>query len=280
MATKKPAAKKATSMVKWDEKFAKYAKAGVTQLANIGGGGMSIKFGRGAISIGEQPVKGGVLECVIVGMCALNRFNSSAWDPNNPLPPDCYAFALVADDPEMKPHPAAPDKQSEDCASCENNVFGSATVGAGKACANTLRLGILTSKDAEDADTIKSAEILTAGVSPTNLKHYAKYAKLVLEEYGRPVWAVVTQITSHDDPKTQIRLDFKMVSVIEDDDILAALESYQNEETPSEAKIQTILQKPFSVASADKKGGGKKPAPKSGGSKKFAAAPKKGAARR
>lgn len=276
MATKKATSKKPSSMVKWDAKFAKFAKAGVAQLANIGAGGVSIKFGRGSISIGDAAVKNGVLECVIVGMCALNRFNKAAWDPKNPLPPDCYAFALVADDPTMKPHPAAPNKQAEDCASCDNNVFGSARQGDGKACANTLRLGILTAKDAEDADTIKTADIATAGVSPTNLKHYAKYAKTVLEEHGRPVWAVVTQITSHDDPTTQIRLEFKMVSLIEDDEILGALETYQNEDDPAEAKIQTILQKPFSVASSDKKG---KSTTTTGKSKKFASAVKKTARR-
>lgn len=259
MATKKAAAK-STSIVKWDEKFAKYAKESKEQVKNIGVGGVSIKFGRGRISIGENEIKGGKLECVILGHCALNRWNSQPYDADNPQPPDCYAFALVNDDPEMAPHPSAPHKQAEKCADCEKNQFGTALVGRGKACGNTIRLGILTSKDAEDAEGISTAELATAGISPTNLTHFKKYLDAVSEEHGRPLWAVVTEISSHDDPKTQIRLEFKLVSLIEDDDILNALEKRF-------LKVQDSLQKPFSAPT--ERTNGKKPA--AGGNKRFAA---------
>lgn len=258
MASKKVAVKKSTALVPWDEKFAKYAKETKDQTKNIGTGGVGVKFGRGSISVGDTPVKGGVLECVIIGSSALNKFYEADYDPNDKQPPDCYAFSVISDDPEMKPHPSASKKQSEDCASCEQNQFGTAKVGRGKACSNTIRLGILTAKDAEDAAGISTAELATAGVSPTNLTHYKKYTDSLEEEYHRPPWAVVTAITSHDDPKTQIRLEFKMVELIEDDDVLQALEKRF-------LKIQDVLQKPFAAPSE------KKVAPKAGGSKKFAA---------
>lgn len=260
MATKKVAAKKSTALVPWTEKFKGYAKETKEQVKNIGVGGIGVKFGRGKIHIGDAEVKGGRLECVIIGSCALNRWNEQAFDASNPLPPDCYAFSIISDDPEMQPHAAAPEKQSVMCADCEKNQFGTARVGKGKACGNTIRLGIITAKDAEDAAGITSAELATAGVSPTNLTHYKKYTDLLEEEYGRPPWAVVTEISSHDDPKTQIRLEFKMVDLIDDDEILQALEKRF-------LKVQETLQRPFSVA--DKSA--KKPAVKAGGNKKFAA---------
>jgi hypothetical protein len=231
-----------TAIIPWTEKFAKYAKETKEQTKNIGVGGVSIKFGRGRISIGDVEVKGGKLECVIVGSCALNRWNEQPFDASNPLPPDCYAFSVISDDPEMAPHPSAPDKQAVKCADCEKNQFGTARVGKGKACGNTIRLGLLTGNDAtEDADSVAAAEMANAGVSPTNLNHYKKYTDLLEEEYGRPPWAVVTEIASYDDPKTQIRLEFKMVSLIDDDDVLQALEKRV-------LKVQEQLQKPFSVA--------------------------------
>ncbi len=261
MATKKVAGK-STSLVKWDEKFSKYAKESKEQVKNIGTGGVGIKFGRGRIHIGDNEVKGGKLECVIIGHCALNRWNEQPYDADNPQPPDCYAFALVNDDPEMAPHAMAANKQSDKCADCEKNQFGTARVGKGKACGNTIRLGILTAKDAEDAEGISTAELATAGVSPTNLQHFKKYLDAVSDEHGRPLWAVVTEISSHDDPKTQIRLEFKMVSLIEDDDALNALEKRF-------LKIQDVLQRPFSAPS-------ERSAPvKAGGNKKFAAKPAK-----
>lgn len=243
MATKKAAvAKKSTALVPWNEKFAKYAKETKEQVKNIGTGGVSVKFGRGRIHIGESEVKGGKLECVIVGHCALNRWNEQPYDSDNPQPPDCYAFALVNDDPEMAPHQAATNKQSDKCADCDKNQFGTARVGKGKACGNTIRLGLLTSKDIQDAEGISTAELAAAGVSPTNLAHFKKYLDAISDEHGRPLWAVVTEISSHDDPKTQIRLEFKLVDLIEDDDILEALEKRF-------LKIQDVLQRPFSAPS-------------------------------
>lgn len=260
MAVKKAAAKKpSTALVKWTEKFGKYANDAKAQVANVStGGGIGISFGHGTISVGGSVIKSGELECVIIGSCALNRWYGKQYSADDKQPPDCYAFAVISDDPEMAPTAQVANKQADHCADCDKNVFGSANTGRGKACANTIRLGILTAEDAEDADGIAAAELATAGISPTNRKYYSEYVDSLLEEHGRPPWAVVTQIKSLHDDKTQIRLEFKMVSLIEDDDVLQALEKRF-------LKVQDVLQKPFS-APIDRKAQGK-PA---GASKKFA----------
>jgi hypothetical protein len=236
-----------TAIVAWDEKFAKYAKQGTKQVANIGGG-VGIQFGRGTISVGGTTVPGGTLECVVLGYCALNAWYEGDYDPNDKQPPDCYAFAEDADDPDMAPHPQASNKQADKCSECEKNVFGSAKTGRGKACGNKIRLGCITGNDAEDAAGIAAAELATGNISPTNLKHWAGYVKALEEEHGRPSWAVVTAISSHNDEKTQIRLEFRMVSLIEDDEVLNALEKRY-------LKIQENLQQPFAAPT-------ERPAPK------------------
>ena len=236
MATK-TAAKKSTAIVRWDEKFAKHAKAAREQVKNIGGG-VGVKFGRGSISVGGNTVPGGKLECIVAGSCALNTWYEADYDPNDAQPPDCYAFALVGDDPEMAPCAEAANKQSDLCQGCAKNEFGTAKVGRGKACGNNIRLGLILAKDAEEAGDIAAAEIATAKVSPTNTKHWAGYVKMLDDEHGRPPWAVVTEISSFDDPKTQIRLEFRMVDLIEDDAILTALEKRVD-------KVQEDLQRPY-----------------------------------
>jgi len=260
MAPKKTAAKgKSTAIVPWKEKFAQYAKETTEQVKSIGGGGIGISWGHNSVSVGGTKISGSKLDCIILGSCAHNRWFKAGYDKDNKQPPDCYAFAIVADDPSMAPHATVKEKQSVLCADCEKNVFGTAKVGKGKACANTLRLGVLLSKDVEDGATAASSEIATAGISPTNLKRYKTYVSMLEEEYGRPPWAVVTQIDSQDDEATQIRLEFKMVELIEDADILTALEKRF-------LKIQDVLQTPYPAPSD------KKTAPKSaaGKSKKFA----------
>lgn len=229
--------KSSTAIVPWKEKFAGYAKEATEQVKNIGGG-TSIKFGPGTIEVGGTGVPGGKLECVVIGSCAFNAWNEAKYNASNPQPPDCYAFAIVTGDKEMKPHEEAHNIQADTCGECDKNVFGSAENGRGKACGNNVRLGLITGSDADEADGIATAELGKAKVSPTNVKHWAGYVKMLSEDYGRPPWAVVTQIQSFPDPKTQIRLEFTMVSEIDDDDILTALEKRAD-------KIQGELQTPF-----------------------------------
>ena len=242
MATKKTAAKKSTSLVKWDEKFAQYAKAGKEQVQSIGGTGLSVSFGRGVITVGDREVKSGKINVVILGYCAVNRFYKEAWEPGSKTPPSCYAFALTANDPDMAPHPSVLNKEAVKCAECPQNVYGTANVGAGKACGNNIRLGMLTEDSIEDVDAIPSAELGVGHVSPTNLKRWKKYVDDVEEEHGRPVWGVVTEITSENDPKTQIKVSFKMVSTIDDGDALDALEKRY-------LKVQEALQVPYAAPS-------------------------------
>lgn len=250
-ATKKAASKSggkngSTAMVPWAERFKGYAKQVTEQVKDIGGG-VGIGFGHNDITVAGKSV-GRSIEVIILGSTPHNKWYRTGYDPNDKQPPDCYAFApldpehpgltLLGSDPAMAPHPSVKDKQATTCAECPKNVFGTADKGKGKACSNTLRLGLLLAKDVADGDGAKAAELATAGVSPTNLKHYKKYVDMLADEHGRPPWAVVTEITSHDDKTTQIRLEFKLVDVIEDVEIIEALE-------PRFLKVQDELQKPY-----------------------------------
>lgn len=255
---------KSKALVPWKEKFAGYAKDTRKQVENVGGG-VGIKFGRGSIQVGGIPVKGGKLECVIIGSCALNAWFEDDYNKDDVQPPDCYAFAINVGDEDMKPHEKAESPQHEDCAGCPQNQFGTAKTGKGKACSNRVRIGAIAAKDAKDADTVVSAQLAIGSVSPTNLKHWAAYVKLLDEMDGGPrqPWNVVTEIQSFDDQDTQIRLEFRLVETIDDGDILTALEKRYN-------KVQDALQVPYGPKIERAKG------PAAGGSRKFAGAKKGG----
>lgn len=261
MATGKKASN--VALAKWDQKFAPLAKEAADQVKNVGGGGTAVKFGRGSISVGGATVPGGKLECIILGSCALNAWWSIDYDADNVQPPDCYAFAIVSGDPEMVPHAEAADKQSDKCADCGKNQFGTSKRGRGKACSNCIKLALITANDASDADGVASAEIAIGRVSPTNLKHWAGYVKSLAQEDGRPPWAVVTQIQTFDDPDTQIRVQFTKVETIDDPAILEALEKRIGEDG---SKIQEFLQQPYGPAVEKKV-----PKAKAGANRKFAA---------
>ena len=231
---KAAAAKGSTAIVKWDEEFASAAKDAVEKEKSIGAGGLGIKFGAGTITVAGGTLPGGKMECVILGTCFEHAwYGGRPYDPDDPQPPECYALGEVED--ELAPHNDALDKQSETCAVCEKNAFGSADTGRGKACANKKRLAIIVASDLEDAGT---AEIAIAKVSPTNLKAWAGYVRAIAEDPGRPPWGVITEISSHPDPKTQIRLEFRLVDSINDNEILTALKKRVG-------KIQDVLQQPY-----------------------------------
>ncbi len=251
------AGKKSTAIVPWSEKFAGYAKQAKEQVKKAGGGGASIKFGRGSIQVSGSVVPGGKLKCVILGYCAHNRWWEADYDKDDVQPPDCYAFSAEYGDEEMAPHPDAAEKQADTCTECEKNQFGSAKTGRGKACANGVKIGALVAKDCEDAADVSRAEMATGFLSPTNVKHWKGYVDMLADEEGVPPWAVVTEITTHDDPDTQIRIEFALVERIEDDDVLTALERRADVE-----KVQSGLQVPYGPkverpAPASKKPAGK-----------------------
>jgi hypothetical protein len=266
MATKKKAASSTTTLALWQEKFMASAKAGAEQLKNIGGGGTGIKFGHGTIQVGDAVKKDGKIEVIIVGYTGHNRWFKGKYDPSETTPPDCYAFSAILGDEAMAPHPAASDKQSTLCIDCPKNAWGSADTGRGKACANTVRLGCLLASDIDEAKDVAGAELATAGVSPTNLAKFKSYVNELADRAAsdggpRPTWGVITQIQSFHDDKTQIRLEFTLVSDIEDAAILEALEKRLN-------KVQDTLQQPYQAtaekvkAGARKKFAGKVPAKK------------------
>ena len=238
MATATASKKTGKALVKWEEKFAGYAKTERQQVATIAGGGPTVKFGPGSIIVNGGQVPGAKLACVIIGSCAFNGwYGGRPYDPDDPQPPECYAFAEIAG-PDMAPHAECQAPQSDTCADCQRNQFGTATTGRGKECGNNIRLGLVLAKDLEDADDVAGLEMAMAKVSPTNLKAWKGYVDAVAET--RPLWSVVTEIQSH--PVTTGRaghvLEFTKVEDIDDPDILAALEQRH-------LGVQKVLQQPF-----------------------------------
>jgi len=129
--------------------------------------------------------KANELEVVIVDFIATNNFYEGAYDKDNIQPPACFAIGQIIT--QMVPSDNSPAKQSDSCAVCPMNQFGSA--GNGKACKNMRRLAVLPA----DADT--DTPMLVLDVSPTGLKSFDGYVKSVASKFGVLPIGVVTTIT-------------------------------------------------------------------------------------
>ena len=173
---------------------------------------------------------------------AENTFYDEAYDPDKTIAPSCYAFGR--DTESMAPNENHVKKaECEDCASCANNIFGSADTGKGKACANRRKLlcipaGEYNKKTSEwilesDAEAIAEMTPAILSIPPTSLIEFAKYVKSTYTELKRPVNAVITEIKVVPDDKKQFVVKFTALDKIDknmydtitskEDDFYAAL---------------------------------------------------------
>lgn len=142
----------------------------------------------------DGTVHQGPLSVVILDHRNLNRYYIKAYDPQNLVSPDCFALAKNFGDLSPKNHDEITKPQSDDCASCPYNQYGSAPNGKGKACRNMVRLAVIPPDAGPDVAP------MTFEVAPSALKNWNKLVN-DLESTGLLPIQVVTEI-SFDQSKT------------------------------------------------------------------------------
>lgn len=138
------------------------------------------------------------LPLIIVGYRATN-----AWWPAPPVdgasePPHCAATSHY-DEPcevcgvkgcheHLTPYENAPDQQAEECADCEQNVFGSSTTGSGrgKACKNQRLLAVLTRGAHVVSPGDDEPKLYILSVPPTGIQRFDAYVRANNAELGFP----------------------------------------------------------------------------------------------
>lgn len=150
------------------------------------------------------------VDVVVIEFLSINLFYDRQYDPNNPVPPACYAIHQELS--EMEPAEDSPVKQADNCASCPNNVFGSR--GNGKLCKNTRRLAVVLAEQAGDP----SAPIYEVNVSPTSLKSFDGFVSYALNHFNTPPVGVVVKMSAVQNG-TYTNLSFDASSVEKNDHV-------------------------------------------------------------
>lgn len=139
------------------------------------------------------------------------------------LAPTCWSNDGVSPDTKVS------EPQAGKCASCPQNIAGSATQGTGRACRYSQRLAVMLEKDLQGDVyqlTLPAQSIFgNAENGKMPLQAYAKF----LGSHGLPITAVVTEMrfdTSSATPK----LTFKAVRPLEQDEMATAQEKGQSQE--------------------------------------------------
>lgn len=240
------AKKPTTAVTNYDEELAKLAgKASI--LTDSGGGGRFFSTRSGMLQFDDVPFPGNQM-CVIIGAwCLENVYYEEAFDPDNRAPPTCFAFCK---DPEgkdeMGPDPDhlkddAFTQQSDDCASCEQNQWGSAAKGRGKACSNRRRLACLPAGTytpagrsggfelalIDDEDHFRNADEAYLKVPVMSGKGFDAYVRDVAEQFSKPLFAVYTRVYLTPDPKSQFKVNFELIEPVDDGLIPTLLDRYK-----------------------------------------------------
>lgn len=213
-----PAKAASTELANYDDELARRARGSKKIIADVGLGRF-ISVQGGQLRYNGSPVPDNTMRVVVIDSIMENTFYDRKYDPDDPTPPDCYAFGKVdleADEDDeivMRPHPKAHNPQNDTCAGCPQNEWGSADTGRGKACGQRRRLALMTE---DGLELIPTAEIAYFKIAVTSVSAWAAYVKQLDSLYpGRPPFCFLTEISVVPDPKTQFKITFAFAGEVD-----------------------------------------------------------------
>lgn len=204
------------AVIPWEERLAAEAK-NVASVERPSVTGMS--FRSGVMSINDVPVPGNRLNVVVLASAMLNTLYKKPYDPNQIVPPDCFALALMPTDgsprPDMIPHEVVPNKEAEACDICPNFKWGSdpRPGSKGKACKERRRLVFIPATSIAQGE-VEKAEIAICELPVTSVGNWGTHVNRCAAEFGRPPWAVMTEISVIPDMKTQFKVLFDVKGLV------------------------------------------------------------------
>lgn len=142
-------------------------------------------------------------------------FYIDPYSEGNNAPPDCASINGVV------PNPASPRKQSETCAACPQNVWGSRVTPAGKsakACQDNKRLVIVPLQDIPNESY---GGPLLLRVPPTSLQDLAQYGDKMFQQ-GYASYMYGTKI-SFDLESPHPKFKFEPIRLLDDDEAAQVL---------------------------------------------------------
>lgn len=146
-------------------------------------------------SIGDEKL-GTSMDVVILADVFDHAFYDRKYDPDVITPPACWA--LNASQSDLAPDPDTyyvPKPQSESCANCPKNQFGSSDNGKGKACRNGRRMLVASVYEGK----VNLTDLAIINAPPTSLKGVSRYFKQTAKVHKLPTWAVVTNVSFDED---------------------------------------------------------------------------------
>lgn len=176
-------------------------------------GGLNISTRNKTFSIGETDL-GDEIRVIIVAHSFVNAYWDVDFDPKgqNTAPPACFAISETPD--SMAPMKESPAAQAEFCQECQWDQFGTAKIGAGKACRNMRRLVVMMADDNSD-----DPQLAQLHIPPSGIVAYTKYVRGLAKIHKLPPHGVVTDMSFNEDSQQPVA-EAALVSPISDPQLL------------------------------------------------------------
>lgn len=219
-----------TELAPWEQRMAEKAAEAAESAGSTGGSTKSITTRGGRFSIDGAEVEDNVLQVVILDFLVDVTYYEDDYDPDEIVPPT--ASALGRNEKTMVwADNSHPDYAGELLKDSEIFQWGSAPKGRGKAAKSKRRL-IVVPEDYLDDPSAAENEPRKLMVPVTSGSEFDKYVKQVKSAHNRPPCGVLTEVSIVPDPKSQFKLKFKMLGLVDDEampDVLDASDAIQEE---------------------------------------------------
>lgn len=198
----------------WEEKAAESVSDVAARAPSAASNRISIKgkqfsTGGGTMKI-EAPMR-----VILLDFVYQNAFyGDKKYDPTHPSSPLCWAIG--PDEKSLVPSAASPDKQSDTCATCWANKFGSGD-GRGKAVKNSVRVAVM---EGERSD----GEVYTMTFPATSLKPFGAFVRSLTDVLKVHTWMVAFDLNF--DPSPQLTypiMTFANPALVKEKDMRAAV---------------------------------------------------------
>jgi hypothetical protein len=177
---------------------------------------------------------------IVLDTAHVHAYYTTGYDPDDPIPPACFAVGLAHDDVVMSPVGESPEPQSKTCDKCAKNEFGTADTGKGKACSQRRRLLLLAVEDPNNLhpDNIAASDVAVLNIPTTSIKNWRAYASHVKKHEKVYMQQVVTSFKIVKDKKTRHKVEFEVGSITANDEIMSAILNVRRE------NIEELLRAP------------------------------------
>lgn len=165
------------------------------------------------------------VDMILLATAFRNTYYDKPFNQDVLVNPKC--FAISSDGEDMTPHENVAEPEAEKCADCEYSKWNSdpRPGSRGKACKETRRI-IAIPKDAiSSAAAVKEAEMAVFDVPVTSVRNYGNYVNQLSAGLNRPMWSVITTVEVKKDQKTQFKVFFTPIDVVNDSSVLLAIKA-------------------------------------------------------